>query len=336
MPAVDTVLMLRPTESPTLFLQQLGRGLRKSKNKAFCTVLDFVGTHRREFRFDQRYRALLGGSRRDLERAVRLEFPFLPAGCYMELDQKASEIVLRSLREAIPTRWPAKVHELRSLRRERPDLDLAGFLVRVRPRPRRRLRRRQELVRPPGGRRRTRPDRRSRRGSLPPGHRSPPPRRRRGADHNVSATARLESGTGCRGAPGARAPPRSHARRGHGRPGTDQGVDTARCNGPALGTPSGADRVARTFARARREDRPRALHHCRPTPRRRSRSTPATAGLRSYLPWVLPTVPRSPPGRVASTRPRLQELSFSPSHSTRAAVGSLRRHDIGTMPSAVP
>lgn len=127
-PAVDTVLMLRPTESPTLFLQQLGRGLRKSSGKAFCTVLDFVGTHRREFRFDRRYRALLGGSRRDVERAVQLGFPFLPAGCNMQLDQKASEIVLRSLREAIPTRWPAKVDELRSLRRDAPDMDLAGFL----------------------------------------------------------------------------------------------------------------------------------------------------------------------------------------------------------------
>lgn len=127
-PAVDTVLMLRPTESPTLFLQQLGRGLRKAKGKAFCTVLDFVGTHRHEFRFDRRYRALLGGSRRDVERAVQLQFPFLPAGCNMQLDQKAAEIVLRSLRDAIPSRWPAKVDELRSLRRATPDLDLAGFL----------------------------------------------------------------------------------------------------------------------------------------------------------------------------------------------------------------
>jgi len=127
-PSVDTVLMLRPTESPTLFLQQLGRGLRRAKDKAFCTVLDFVGTHRQEFRFDRRYRALLGGTRRDIERAVELRFPFLPAGCHMELDQKASEIVLRSLRDAIPSRWPAKVDELRSLRRDRPDIDLAGFL----------------------------------------------------------------------------------------------------------------------------------------------------------------------------------------------------------------
>jgi superfamily II DNA or RNA helicase len=127
-PNVDTVLMLRPTESPTLFLQQLGRGLRKAPSKPHCTVLDFVGTHRKEFRFDRRFRALLGGSRRDVERAVQLRFPFLPAGCNMQLDQKATEIVLRSLREAIPTRWPAKVDELRSLRREMPDLDLAGFL----------------------------------------------------------------------------------------------------------------------------------------------------------------------------------------------------------------
>jgi superfamily II DNA or RNA helicase len=127
-PAVDTVLMLRPTESPTLFLQQLGRGLRKIKGKGFCTVLDFVGLHRKEFRFDRRFRALLGGSRRDIERAVEQQFPFLPAGCYMRLDQKAAEIVLRSLREAIPTRWTAKVDELRSLRHDSPQLDLAGFL----------------------------------------------------------------------------------------------------------------------------------------------------------------------------------------------------------------
>jgi superfamily II DNA or RNA helicase len=128
-PEVDTVLMLRPTESPTLFLQQLGRGLRKVKDKGFCTVLDFVGTHRKEFRFDRRYRALLGGTRRDVERAIQMQFPFLPTGCNMQLDEKAAEIVLRSLREAIPSRWPAKVDELRSLRRDRPELGLADYMA---------------------------------------------------------------------------------------------------------------------------------------------------------------------------------------------------------------
>ncbi|WP_200943000.1 DUF3427 domain-containing protein [Cellulomonas sp. Root485] len=127
-PNIDTILMLRPTESPTLFLQQLGRGLRKTGTKGACTVLDFVGTHRTEFRFDRRYRALLGGSRRDVERAVADGFPFLPAGCSMQLDRRSSEIVLRSLREALPSRWPAKVDELRSLRRGGDDLTLARFL----------------------------------------------------------------------------------------------------------------------------------------------------------------------------------------------------------------
>ena len=127
-PAIDTVLMLRPTESPTLFLQQLGRGLRRADGKGFCTVLDFVGTHRSEFRFDRRLRALLGGTRREIERQVEAGFPFLPAGCHMQLDAKASEIVIRSLREAIPSRWPAKVEELRLLRRERPEPTLAEFL----------------------------------------------------------------------------------------------------------------------------------------------------------------------------------------------------------------
>lgn len=127
-PTVDTLLMLRPTESPTLFLQQLGRGLRRSKAKNFCTVLDFVGTHRREFRFDRRYRGLLGGTRRDIEKAVQQGFPFLPAGCYMHLDEKASEIVLRSLRDAIPSRWPSRVAELRVVHEKYPDVTLSQYL----------------------------------------------------------------------------------------------------------------------------------------------------------------------------------------------------------------
>ena len=123
-PNVDTLLLLRPTESPTLFLQQLGRGLRRARGKALCTVLDFVGNHRREFRFDRRLRALLGGSRRDVERQVADDFPFLPAGCHMELDPVAREIVLRSIREALPSDWKARREELRSL----GDVSLATYL----------------------------------------------------------------------------------------------------------------------------------------------------------------------------------------------------------------
>jgi len=114
-PNVDTLLLLRPTESPTLFLQQLGRGLRKAAGKSTCTVLDFVGTHRKEFRFDRRLRALLGGSRADVERQVRAGFPFLPAGCSFDLDPVAREIVLASIRNAIPSTWRERCAELRAL-----------------------------------------------------------------------------------------------------------------------------------------------------------------------------------------------------------------------------
>ena len=67
-PDVDTVLFLRPTESATVFLQQLGRGLRRTYDKAVLTVLDFVGYHRKEFRFDQKLRALTGDTRAGVER----------------------------------------------------------------------------------------------------------------------------------------------------------------------------------------------------------------------------------------------------------------------------
>lgn len=48
-PSINTVLFLRPTNSPIVFIQQLGRGLRKHKNKEFLTVLDFIGNHEKAY-----------------------------------------------------------------------------------------------------------------------------------------------------------------------------------------------------------------------------------------------------------------------------------------------
>jgi superfamily II DNA or RNA helicase/HKD family nuclease len=127
-PAVDTLLMLRPTDSPTLFLQQLGRGLRRSVGKTSCTVLDFVGHHRKEFRFDRRFRALLGGTRKEVATQVETGFPFLPAGCHMELDRVAADIVLESIKNAVPSRWTEKVENLRLLRAKGALCTLARFL----------------------------------------------------------------------------------------------------------------------------------------------------------------------------------------------------------------
>lgn len=112
-PTVDTLLMMRPTESATLFLQQLGRGLRRSPGKAFCTVLDFVGHHRQEFRYDQRFRALLGGRRKQVVQQIEQGFPLLPAGCHMELDPVAQKVVLDSIRNAVPDTPHQRVAALR-------------------------------------------------------------------------------------------------------------------------------------------------------------------------------------------------------------------------------
>jgi hypothetical protein len=78
------------------------------------TVLDFIGQSHRQFRFDLRYRAITGTTRTEVEKQVQLGFPFLPAGCSMQLDRVATQIVLDNLKSAIPSRRPAMVKELRA------------------------------------------------------------------------------------------------------------------------------------------------------------------------------------------------------------------------------
>ncbi|MEH1165501.1 DUF3427 domain-containing protein [Micromonospora sp. CPCC 205539] len=124
LPMVDTILMLRPTESATIFLQQLGRGLRLDDDKPCLTVLDFIGGQHANFRFDLRWRALTGVTRRAITEAVRDDFPSLPSGCHVELDRVAKEVVLRNLEKAMPTSKPGLVAELRQL----GDVSLATFL----------------------------------------------------------------------------------------------------------------------------------------------------------------------------------------------------------------
>ena len=100
-PMIDTVLMLRPTQSATIFLQQLGRGLRRTEGKAVLTVLDFVGMQNENFRFDLKYRALTGLSRNRLEKSIRDKFPFLPPGSQIVFDELAEDIVLRNVKQQL-------------------------------------------------------------------------------------------------------------------------------------------------------------------------------------------------------------------------------------------
>lgn len=128
-PDVDTVLFLRPTESATVFLQQLGRGLRRAENKACLTVLDFIGSANRRFRFDQRYRAIVGGTRRTVQREVERGFPSLPSGCVIQLDRVAQETVLENIKAQLGVGRRALVEDLRGVIAEHgPDTTLARFL----------------------------------------------------------------------------------------------------------------------------------------------------------------------------------------------------------------
>jgi hypothetical protein len=130
LPFVDTILLLRPTQSATLFLQQLGRGLRLHPGKACCLVLDFIGQHRQEFRFDSVLGTLTGLPRGRLIAAVEHGFPFLPSGCSMALDEVAQATILRSLRTAVEARWAVLVAEAQAVARaaEGTPVTLATFL----------------------------------------------------------------------------------------------------------------------------------------------------------------------------------------------------------------
>ncbi|MEU9761187.1 DUF3427 domain-containing protein [Streptomyces sp. NPDC047987] len=100
-PDVDTLLLLRPTSSATVFLQQLGRGLRRTEDKAVLTVLDFIGQHRKEFRFEEQFRALTNLTRNRLLANIEQDFPQLPSGCQIVLESKAKELIINNIRSQI-------------------------------------------------------------------------------------------------------------------------------------------------------------------------------------------------------------------------------------------
>ncbi|MGB9977611.1 DEAD/DEAH box helicase family protein [Thermovenabulum sp.] len=91
-PEIDMVMFLRPTESPTVFLQQLGRGLRKAKNKDYLIVLDFIGNYKRAFIIP----FLLSGSDFDVESVKRGKYTVddfdFPDDCIIDFDFRLIDI----------------------------------------------------------------------------------------------------------------------------------------------------------------------------------------------------------------------------------------------------
>ncbi|MPY59155.1 DUF3427 domain-containing protein [Streptomyces spongiae] len=113
-PDVDTLLLLRPTNSATVFLQQLGRGLRRTDTKPVLTVLDFIGQHRAEFRFEEQFRALTNLSRNRLVDHLEHDFPLLPSGCQIILEGKAKDLVLDNIRTQLSANVKTLVSEVKA------------------------------------------------------------------------------------------------------------------------------------------------------------------------------------------------------------------------------
>ena len=100
-PEVDTVLFLRPTESLTIFLQQLGRGLRLSAGKTELTVLDFVAQANRKYDFASRFRALTLHPEKNIQKQIKDGFTLLPLGCSIVMEKKARQYILDNITSAI-------------------------------------------------------------------------------------------------------------------------------------------------------------------------------------------------------------------------------------------
>ncbi len=128
-PEVDTILLLRPTESLTVFLQQLGRGLRLHEDKECLTVLDFIGQAHQNFSFESRFRALLGQTTKRVDEEIEQGFPHLPAGCVVALERYATRYILDNIRQATTQNRRQLVRRIASYSDETGrEISLAAFL----------------------------------------------------------------------------------------------------------------------------------------------------------------------------------------------------------------
>jgi superfamily II DNA or RNA helicase/HKD family nuclease len=97
-PEVNTVLFLRPTESSTIFIQQLGRGLRIHEDKEVLTVLDFIGQAHKSYDVRSKFQSLVGRMPHSVKREIEYGFPSLPKSCFIQLERVAKERIFSSLK----------------------------------------------------------------------------------------------------------------------------------------------------------------------------------------------------------------------------------------------
>jgi len=128
-PNIDTVLFLRPTESLTIFLQQLGRGLRHAPEKDCLTVIDLVGQMHQRYRIDRKFAALLPNRRFRIDREVDADFPHLPAGSSIILEKQARKHVVDSIKRHYANLQAAVVEDISTFEHEaRLPLTFSNFI----------------------------------------------------------------------------------------------------------------------------------------------------------------------------------------------------------------
>lgn len=128
-PEIDTVLFLRPTESLTVFLQQLGRGLRLAEDKDCLTVLDFVGNSRPEYNFENKFRALIGKTVTTVTKEIEDNFPHLPLGCSVILEKKAKKTILENISASTLFRRIQLIQKIKNFQHQTTlELNLKNFV----------------------------------------------------------------------------------------------------------------------------------------------------------------------------------------------------------------
>lgn len=128
-PEIDTVLFLRPTESLTVFLQQLGRGLRLAEGKDCLTVLDFVGNARSEYNFENKFRALIGKTTTTVKKEIEDNFPHLPLGCSIVLEKQAKDTILKNITTATSLNRNKIIEKIRNFEHQTTlSLTLKNFI----------------------------------------------------------------------------------------------------------------------------------------------------------------------------------------------------------------
>jgi superfamily II DNA or RNA helicase/HKD family nuclease len=103
-PEINTVLFLRPTESMTVFIQQLGRGLRLAEGKECLTVLDFIGRANVKYNFTEKFLSLIKEPGVNIKNEISRGFGHLPRDCYIELERQAQEYILDNIKKSFQSK----------------------------------------------------------------------------------------------------------------------------------------------------------------------------------------------------------------------------------------